>query len=268
VYTVSPYAVEASAERRSTAAPPQQISVTSTRFLDVPADFWASRYIDYLADRGVISGYNDNTFRPNNNATRGQFSKMIVLGQGWPIDLSGAPHFTDVQPGSTYFDYIETAFNRGVISGYADATFRPNNNITRGQITKIIVLAEGWPVESPPVPSFTDVLPGSPFYGYVETAVSHEIISGYADRTFKPNNLATRAHLSKMLYLAITGGAPTPTPTSTATASPTAVPPTATASPTGTTSPEPTTTATATATVTPGAGLKAAPSLAPPAGKK
>ncbi|MFL5733388.1 MAG: S-layer homology domain-containing protein [Chloroflexia bacterium] len=218
-YTVSPYVVEAEPQRRSTNAPPQHITVTSTSFADVPSDFWAATYIEYLAGRGVISGYSDNTFRPNNNATRGQFSKMIVLGEGWPIDLTSAPHFTDVPPGSTFYEYVETAVNHGVISGYADRTFRPNNNITRGQIAKIIVLAQAWPLENPITPTFVDVLPGSPFYGYVETAVAHEIISGYADRTFRPNNLATRAQLSKMLYLALTGGG---TPTPTAIASPAA----------------------------------------------
>jgi hypothetical protein len=211
-YTVSPYVVEQFPTRRTTNGPPQQIQVANTRFWDVPTTFWAYQYIDHLANAGVISGYADNSFRPNNNATRGQFCKMIVLAEGWPINLSGAPHFNDVPATDPFYQFIETAYNRGVISGYAGGTFRPNNNITRGQICKIIVLAEEWPLLNPPTPTFTDVLPGSTFYTFVETAVSHGIVTGYADRTFRPNNNATRAQLSKMLYLAIAGGEPTPTP--------------------------------------------------------
>jgi len=153
---------------------------------------------------------------------------MIVLAEGWPIDLSGAPRFSDVPSTDTFYQFIERAYNRGVISGYAGGTFRPNNNITRGQISKIIVLAEEWPLLNPPTPTFTDVLPGSTFYTFVETAVSHGIVTGYADRTFRPNNNATRAQLSKMLYLAIAGGEPTPTPSAGARvpmpATPTALP--------------------------------------------
>jgi hypothetical protein len=217
-YTLTPSVTEAAPTGRTTNGPPQQIIVTSTRFADVPADYWAYTFIEYLANAGVISGYSDNSFRPGNNATRGQFSKMIVIGEGWPIDLTGAPHFTDVPPSDAFYQYIETAVNRGVISGYADRTFRPGNSITRGQIAKIITLAEAWPLQDPAVPTFNDVPRGSAFYTYVETAVAQSIVSGYADNTFRPNTNATRAQLSKMLYLALTEGSPTPTATATATA--------------------------------------------------
>jgi hypothetical protein len=234
VYTVSPYVIETFPPRRTTSAAPQQINVLPTSFSDVPTDYWAYQYIEYLATAGIISGYSDNTFRPGNNATRGQFSKMIVLAEGWPANTANGPHFSDVAPGSAFYVYVETAVNRGVISGYANGTFRPNNNITRGQISKIIVLAEGWPAGNPPSPTFSDVPPGSPFYIYVESAVAHGIVSGYADGTFRPNTNATRAQLSKMLYLTLAAHAPTPTATATATRTPTH---TATSSPTSTDTP-------------------------------
>jgi len=226
IYTITPSALEEPPESRTTTGPPQQITVTSTRFWDVPADYWAYQYIDYLANAGIISGYSDNSFRPGNNATRGQFSKMIVLGMGWPIDTTGGPHFSDVSPGSAFYAYVETAYNRGVISGYADSTFRPNNSITRGQISKIIVRAEGWQIDTSGGPHFRDVPPSNPFYAEIETAYHHDIISGYADGTFKWGNNATRAQLSKMLYLSLTGSDITPTIT---------VTPTRTPVPTGTT---------------------------------
>ena len=92
---------------------------------------------------------------------------------------------------------IETAYNHGIISGYADGMFRWGNNVTRGQLSKIIVLAEGWTIDTTGGPHFTDVPTTSLFYGYIETAFNHQIISGYADGTFHPVNSATRGQISK-----------------------------------------------------------------------
>ena len=132
--------------------------------------------VQYLYCHQVISGYSDNTFRPYNFTTRGQFSKIIVGAENWPIDTHGGPHFTDVLPGSTFYNYIETAYNKGVISGYADRTFRWGNNITRFQICKIVVTAERWAIDTTGGPHFTDVPPSNIFYGLVETAYNHHII--------------------------------------------------------------------------------------------
>lgn len=177
---------------------------TGVYFSDVPRDNWAYNYIAYLGSAGIISGYSDNSFHPNDNATRGQFAKMIVLAEGWQANLTGAPHFSDVPPDNVFYSYIETAVNHGVIGGYTNGTFLPANNITRAQIAKIVVLTRRWPLINPPTPSFTDVQPDAALYQFVETAVAHGIISGYSDATFHPNDHATRAQISKILNLAIT----------------------------------------------------------------
>jgi hypothetical protein len=191
---------------------PVYVELNTPRFSDVPFDLWAYSYIEYLASRGYVSGYADGSFRPGNHATRGQFSKMAVLGMGWPITTSGGPHFRDVLTSDAFYGYIETAYSRGAISGYQcggagepcpGLYFRPGNNITRAQIAKIIVRAKGWTLLNPTVATFSDVAVGSAFYSYVETAVAKGVVSGYADHTFQPGNNATRAQLSKMLAVAL-----------------------------------------------------------------
>jgi hypothetical protein len=174
-------------------------------FTDVPPDYWAYAYINYMACGGIISGYADGTFRPGNNTTRGQVAKMIVLAERWSINTSGGPHFTDVAPGSTFYDFVETAYNHGVISGYANGTFKPGNSVTRAQLSKIVALARGWPANTSGGPHFSDVPATHAFYTYVETAYNHGAVSGYADGTFRPGNNTTRAQFSKVLYLALTG---------------------------------------------------------------
>src|SRR5207244_6108445 len=105
-------------------------------FSDVnPSDYFYEA-VRYLYCAGAISGYDDNTFRPYNNATRAQLTKIIVLAEGWPIDTTGGPHFSDVDESNIFYDYIETAYNRGIITGYSDGTFRPDNNVTRAQLDR------------------------------------------------------------------------------------------------------------------------------------
>ena len=101
-------------------------------------------------------------------------------------------------------DDIETAYGHGVISGYSDGTFRPGNDVTRAQLCKIVVLAEGLADDCPTPGHFSDVPPADPFYCYIETAYNHGIITGYADGTFRPGNSATRGQICKIVYQAIT----------------------------------------------------------------
>jgi hypothetical protein len=181
-------------------------------FDDVPGSSWMYPYVEYLAYRGIVGGYSDNTFRPGNPATRGQFAKMIVLGMGWTLVTPAQPHFADVPTSHPFYPYIETAFSQGVISGYPCGAasepcpgtyFRPGNDVTRGQIAKMIVLGRGWQVQDPATATFTDVPKGSTFFTFVETAFAHGIVGGYNDNTFRAGNNATRAQLSKMLSLAL-----------------------------------------------------------------
>jgi hypothetical protein len=171
------------------------------RFSDLPDTHWAYQHIAYIYCRGVISGYADGTFRPDAGSTRGQFAKMLVLAMGWSPYVPQYPSFSDVPPDNPFYQYVETAYAWGVITGYADGTFRPMANITRAQTAKMVVLAKQWPPLNPPQPTFWDVPSDHWAYSYVETASSRGIVGGYADGSFRPGNLLTRAQLSKMLAL-------------------------------------------------------------------
>jgi 5'-nucleotidase/2',3'-cyclic-nucleotide 2'-phosphodiesterase/3'-nucleotidase/5'-nucleotidase len=156
-----------------------------------------------LVSRGAISGYSDGSFRPGAAATRGQLCKIVVAAEGWSINTTGGPHFTDVPTSNPFYSYIETAYNRGIISGYSDNTFRWGAEVTRGQLSKIIVNAQGWVANTTGSPHFTDVPSSNPFYSFIETAYNHGIISGYSDNTFRWGNPATRGQISKIVYLAL-----------------------------------------------------------------
>jgi hypothetical protein len=175
-------------------------------FTDVaPADYFYAG-VSYLYCRQVVSGYADGTFRPYNNTTRAQIAKIIVLAYNLSIYTPETPTFTDVPRSDNFYFYIETAAHNNIVSGYSDRTFRPYNDVTRGQLTKIVVSAARWPLVSPISPSFRDVPLDNPFYGYIETAACHGIIGGYSDGTFRPGNSATRGQIAKIVYEAVQGG--------------------------------------------------------------
>jgi hypothetical protein len=180
------------------------------RFSDLPDNHWAYSYISYLYCRSVVAGFPDGTFRPDGYPNRGLFSKWISLGLGWNLYNPYFPTFTDVAPGSEFYQYVETAHLRGIINGYANGTFRPDNPVTRGQAVKMLVLAKGWQIVTPPSPTFPDVPSTHWAYGYVETAIRQGIVGGYGDGTFRPDTLLTRAQLAKIVALAMQQARPSP----------------------------------------------------------
>ncbi|HMA33949.1 MAG TPA: S-layer homology domain-containing protein, partial [Chloroflexia bacterium] len=217
----------------STAGP--SATPCSLSFTDVHVTDYFYTPVLYLACHGVISGYSNGdgtfSFRPYNNTTRAQMVKIVVLGFGIPIQTPAAGNYTfaDVPPSNPFFAVIETAAAHQIVSGYACGGpnepcdnanrpyFRPYTNVTRGQLSKIVVVGAGYPLVNPPAPgTFEDVLPGTAFYTFVETAYCHGIISGYScggagepcDGTnrpyFRQYNAATRGQIAKIEYGAIT----------------------------------------------------------------
>ncbi|MGI8588477.1 MAG: S-layer homology domain-containing protein [Chloroflexia bacterium] len=242
---LSAFSFQLSAQAKAQGLPPPlptglpSVTPCLMSFSDVhPADYFYVPVL-YLACNNVVSGYSDGTFRPYNYTTRSQMVKITVLGFKIAITTpaGGAYSFTDVPRSNNFFALIEAAHSQNIVSGYTcggpnepcDSLnrpyFRPYADVTRGQLSKIAVIAAGWAQIAPPIPTFSDVPVGSPFYSVIETALCHGVISGYNDGTFRPANDATRGQIAKIVFLAVTAGraCAIPTPPAIATATPTAV---------------------------------------------
>jgi hypothetical protein len=114
-------------------------TVCNSQFSDVQPGSTFYAFVRCLACRGIIAGYADGTYRPNNNVTRGQAAKIIANSAGYNEPIPPTQQtFNDVLPGSTFWVYIERVALHDVVSGYSDGTFRPGNNVTRGQTAKIV----------------------------------------------------------------------------------------------------------------------------------
>jgi beta propeller repeat protein len=213
---------------------------TGGNFNDVPSDNPFYPHVRWMSCRGYVSGYDCGAegepcpgtyFRPNTNVTRGQLAKIISNAAAF---LEAIPPdqqtFTDVASDQPFREWIERLAGRGVIGGYPCGGegepcddqdrpyFRPYNSATRGQIAKMASSAAGFDDDIPPTQeSFTDVLPDSTFWLWIERLVAHQAIGGYpcggegepCDEEnrpyFRPGNNTTRGQLTKIATVAFGG---------------------------------------------------------------
>ncbi|MDQ3707158.1 MAG: S-layer homology domain-containing protein [Chloroflexota bacterium] len=174
----------------------------SVSFGDVPEGMWAYSYIRELACTGVVSGYPDGTFRPQNPTTRAQLVKMVVLLEEVALHSPPVPTFADVPAAHVFYRYVETAAGLGLIGGYTDGSFKPDAPVSRAQVAKIVVKARGWELVLPSTSAILcDVSASHWAYSYIQVAIAHGIFTGYGDGCFRPDDFATRAQLAKVLVL-------------------------------------------------------------------
>ena len=154
--------------------------------------------------KAYIFGYNDSTFRPDNNMSRAEaaaiFARLISEQKGEKI--SGKSNFNDVSKNEWYSDYIGYLSKYGIIKGYSDNTFRPNDNVSRAEFVAMTVRFNSL---------FNDVKKGSYTVKYTDVASNYWAYSdvayakhagwlnGYADGTFKGDNAITRAEVVKVV---------------------------------------------------------------------
>ncbi|HYO49833.1 MAG TPA: S-layer homology domain-containing protein, partial [Chloroflexia bacterium] len=217
---ILPTSTNTPVEPTSTPAEPTPCTVT---FTDVENDNTFYANIRCLACRGIMSGYSDGSFRPNNNVTRGQLSKIVANSADFNEPVTTVT-FQDVPADSTFYLFIERMAGRGIISGYPCGStgetcvppankpyFRPNANATRGQISKIVSEARGIN-DTVTTVTFQDVPANSTFWLWIERLANRGYMGGYPCGSpgedcvppsnkpyFRPNANATRGQTSKIV---------------------------------------------------------------------
>ena len=109
---------------------------TNTKFKDVQRNHPRSGYIYHATDAGIIQGFPDGTFRPDAKLTRGQLAQ--VLSRAFDLKATGKVSFKDVTPKVSSYEGIQKLVGAGITSGYADGTFRPHANLSRGEVAAFI----------------------------------------------------------------------------------------------------------------------------------
>jgi predicted RNA-binding protein Jag len=153
---------------------------------------WAKEQINAWVGKGLINGYEDGTFRPDNNITRAEF--MALVNRAFNYQEKVEIDYKDVADTAWYADLIKIAQAAGYISGYEDGTMKPNNPISRQEAATIIMKILGLEENSPGADRFKDAT-SIPAWskGAVGAVASSGIMGGYPDGTFKAVNLIKRA---------------------------------------------------------------------------
>jgi RHS repeat-associated protein len=197
-------------------------TVCAISFIDVSIDNTFYANIRCLACKGIMGGYSDGTFRPNNNITRSQIAKIVSNAAGFN-ESPGAQIYEDAPPSYTFFAWINRLSRRGHMGGYPCGGtaepcgpgnrpyFRPNASATRGQLAKIVASAAGI-MTTPTGQRYADVPPNSIFYVWIEQLSALGVMGGYACGAapnepcdaqnrpyFRPNNNVTRGQASKIV---------------------------------------------------------------------
>lgn len=169
---------------------------------------WAKQAINDMGSRMVINGTGNGLFSPDRNITRAEFAAILVRGLGLKLDTGASP-FEDVRQDAWYNSAIKTAYAYGLVTGYTDGTFGPNDTITREQAMVMMARAmeiTGLKKQLPPLNEQQLLSP----YSDVEKVASWSkssvlsslqagIIMGRTDGKLAPKSFITRAEVAVII---------------------------------------------------------------------
>jgi hypothetical protein len=194
------------------------------RFSDVPDGAWFSPYVRYLASAGLFSGF-EGMFRPNDPIIRAELAVVLERSLGKALaDMPSAPpslqcNFSDVTAADWFARWVWGACNDGLMVGFPDGRFRPNDPVTRAQAAVAIWAMRtknGGYVDRSVVRNeaalgrqllgdepFTDVVPANWFFDAVNHMYNIGLVAGKPGNIFDPDGRVTRAELATMVYKAL-----------------------------------------------------------------
>jgi hypothetical protein len=178
----------------------------SKKFTDVITTKWYHVYVDYVVEKGYLSGTTETTFSPDNVTTRGMLVTILYRIAGTPSVEGYANPFTDVKTGDYYEKAVKWAYKNEYVKGITETTFAPNAAVTREQMVMILYrYYNGQKVSKDMLSTFSDRDRVSEYAKEaMNWAVYHGIVSGIAsgtgDTLLAPKGKATRAQFSTILY--------------------------------------------------------------------
>ena len=162
---------------------------------------WASDAIYEIYEAGIISGFEDNTYRPDNSLTRAQAAKIIAEAYGLELTDAEYEKFADDDGSGNWTwasEYIYACVQAGILNGYTDGTFLPDQAVTRAEIAKMIAIAEG--ISSDAVTSsFSDVGDDHWALTYIEACYENGLVQGIGSDVYGVSNDITRAQMAVLI---------------------------------------------------------------------
>lgn len=173
------------------------------QFTDMENVQWAAASVETLTSLGIVNGFEDGTFRPNNNITKAEFVKIVISAFGL-YNPDAAVTLTDNNPEDWYYAYISSALEKEIATTDEKGAFNANECITREEMFDIskraIYFAEISLTNTTSPIDFTDAADINPSYkDSIDYMSAHGIVAGNPDGTLNPKGNSTRAEASVML---------------------------------------------------------------------
>ena len=174
-------------------------------FADASTTAWYHDGVHFCIDEGLMEGYGGGLFGPNDTLSRAQLCQIVYNMEGHPA-VTGGSVFDDVAEGAWYCDAVTWAAANGVVEGYGNGKYGPNDPITREQLAAILwryAKSKGYDVsvgEDTNILSYTDVADLSEYaIPAMQWACGAGVIEGVTESTLVPQGNATRAQAATML---------------------------------------------------------------------
>ncbi len=185
---------------------PAPSQAQNSGFYDVSSNYWAAPFIKELAQRGVIAGFPDGSFRPDALVTRSQYAAMVRKAFNKARERQGI-NFVDVSSNYWAYSAIQEAYTTGFLSGYPGRVFRPTQNIPREQV--LVSLSNGLDyVANNPQSTlgyYNDAYNISSYArSPIAAATEKKLVVNYPNTKFlNPKTTATRADVAAYIYQAL-----------------------------------------------------------------
>ncbi len=183
------------------------VAQTSSSFFDVSPNYWAAPFIQQLAQRGIIAGFPDGSYRPDAPVTRAQFASMVTAAFQ-KSQIRQPIRFNDVPANFWANSAIQRAYSTGFLSGYPGNIFQPNQEIPREQV--LVSLANGLQFNTPNNPEnvlsyYNDSFNISGFARnpIAAATVNNMVVNHPNLRNLNPRAVATRAQVAAFIYQAL-----------------------------------------------------------------
>ena len=183
------------------------VFVTRTRGEDIITEFpdvtdsskACYKPVYWAVGSGIIKGYQNGCFGPEDSCTREQFVVMIWRLNGKP-QAESEVSFTDVDSSRSTYKAMQWAVEQGIIKGFSDGSFRPEDKVTREQVAIMLWRMAGRPDTEESDQIFTDVPRTATGYEAIMWGAARGIIRGYSDGTFRSGERCQRQHAAVFLY--------------------------------------------------------------------
>lgn len=172
----------------------------ATTFKDLKKGSFSYNEVVDLANRGIIGGFADGTFRPSQAVTRGQSAKLLAEMLDLDLENVKDPKYKDIPKTHPYYKYIAALANKRIISGYKNGKFGPNDKLKRNQMAKILSESFGFNTTAVTKLPFKDVDVKDNEAKYIQALLDMNITNGTTPTTFSPNGIVSRGQMATFMH--------------------------------------------------------------------